>query len=90
MSLTSSSTRYGSVHRLAIWHAVACQVYQAQSSRQAIFLYIGAIMPWNEFGNFEQITPWRLVVLGILVMLVRRLPWVVLLVRSQAPRRVGR
>jgi hypothetical protein len=33
-------------------------------------------MPWDQFGNFWSITPWRLVVLGICVMLVRRLPWV--------------
>lgn len=37
-------------------------------------------MPWSEFGNFWGITPWRLVVLGILVILLRRLPWVLLLV----------
>lgn len=43
----------------------------------AIFLYIGSIMPWAHFGNFWGITPWRLVVLGILVMIVRRVPWVI-------------
>jgi len=43
----------------------------------AIFLYIGSVLPWNQFGNFWGITPWRLVVLGILVMLVRRVPWVI-------------
>lgn len=37
-------------------------------------------MPWDEFGHFWGITPWRLVVLGITVILVRRLPWVLLLV----------
>ncbi|KAL7424782.1 hypothetical protein Q5752_000466 [Cryptotrichosporon argae] len=42
----------------------------------AVFLYIGAILPWSEFGNFAGLSPWRLVVLGILVMLLRRLPWV--------------
>jgi hypothetical protein len=52
---------------------------------QAIFLYIGAVMPWNHFGDWYGITPWRLVVLGILVMLVRRLPWVMVLVRLAAP-----
>ncbi|KAK4688341.1 sodium/hydrogen antiporter, partial [Tremellales sp. Uapishka_1] len=46
----------------------------------AIFLYIGAIMPWSEFGNYASITPWRLVILGITVMLLRRLPWVVAMV----------
>ena len=37
-------------------------------------------MPWEHFGDWYGITPWRLVILGILVMLVRRLPWVVLFV----------
>lgn len=46
-----------------------------------IFLYIGAIMPWDEFGNFYTIDVWRLVVLGLLVMLVRRLPWVIVLAK---------
>jgi NhaP-type Na+/H+ or K+/H+ antiporter len=53
-----------------------------------VFIYIGAIMPWSAFGNFAGITPWRLVVLGICVMLLRRLPWVialVCLVFSQSP-----
>ena len=43
-----------------------------------MFLYIGAILPWSQFTEFS-LTPWRLVVLGILVMLVRRLPWVLAL-----------
>ncbi|CAK9787176.1 hypothetical protein CC85DRAFT_296295 [Cutaneotrichosporon oleaginosum] len=40
------------------------------------FLFIGAVMPWDHFGSFWSITPWRLVALGICVMLFRRLPWV--------------
>ncbi|ORY33688.1 Sodium/hydrogen exchanger family-domain-containing protein [Naematelia encephala] len=50
-----------------------------QLLNSGVFLFIGAILPWSQFGNFESITPWRLVILGILVMLVRRLPWVLLL-----------
>ncbi|WWC58656.1 uncharacterized protein I303_101200 [Kwoniella dejecticola CBS 10117] len=46
-----------------------------QLLNSAIFLYVGAILPWADFGRFG-ITPWRLVVLGILIMLCRRLPWV--------------
>jgi NhaP-type Na+/H+ or K+/H+ antiporter len=47
----------------------------------AIFLYIGSILPWNEFGGgFFGIQPWRLVVLGVAIMFLRRLPWVVALV----------
>lgn len=52
----------------------------ADTHQSAIFLYIGAIMPWAEFGNYWGITPWRLVLLGICVILFRRLPWVLLLV----------
>jgi NhaP-type Na+/H+ or K+/H+ antiporter len=49
----------------------------------AIFLYIGSILPWSEFGgDFFGIQPWRLVVLGITIMLLRRVPWVVALVRA--------
>ena len=52
------------------------------ADHQGIFLYIGAVLPWSEFGNFESLTPWRLVVLGICVMLLRRMPWVMLLVSA--------
>lgn len=37
-------------------------------------------MPWSDFGNAEiGLSAWRLVVLGILILLFRRLPWVLLL-----------
>ncbi|KAI9480310.1 MAG: Sodium/hydrogen exchanger family-domain-containing protein [Benjaminiella poitrasii] len=46
----------------------------------AIFVYIGAIIPWSDFGNAELgLSPWRLVVIAILVLLFRRLPIVVML-----------
>ena len=51
---------------------------------QAIFLYIGAILPWSHFGGYFDITPWRLVVLGLCVMIARRLPWVLALVSAHA------
>jgi hypothetical protein len=44
----------------------------------------GSVLPWNQFGNWWGITPWRLVVLGILVMLVRRVPWVIAMVSPLA------
>ena len=69
MSLISFSTR-----------SVVFCFQHIGADEQAVFLYVGAVMPWSEFNNFESITPWRLVILGILVMLVRRLPWVMLLV----------
>ena len=43
----------------------------------AIFLYIGMIIPWSDYSNAELgLSGWRVVVLGICVILVRRLPWV--------------
>ncbi len=43
----------------------------------AIFIYLGALLPWAEFGNGAiGLSAWRLIVLGILVLIVRRLPWV--------------
>ncbi|KAI8089555.1 Sodium/hydrogen exchanger family-domain-containing protein [Halteromyces radiatus] len=46
----------------------------------AVFVYIGTIIPWSEFGNAAiGLSPWRLVVIAILVLLFRRLPIVVAL-----------
>ncbi|GAA5989255.1 hypothetical protein JCM10908_001228 [Rhodotorula pacifica] len=39
----------------------------------ATFIYIGAIMPWSEFSN-EYLTPWKLVLFAICILLFRRLP----------------
>ncbi|KAI7858980.1 Cation/H+ exchanger, partial [Circinella umbellata] len=45
-----------------------------------VFAYIGAIIPWHEFGNAEiGLSPWRLVVIAILILLFRRLPIVLAL-----------
>ncbi|KAI9932407.1 hypothetical protein MW887_009920 [Aspergillus wentii] len=41
-----------------------------------IFLWYGAYLPWDHFGDNSVISIWRLVVLGALVLLLRRLPWV--------------
>ncbi|KAF2705859.1 hypothetical protein K504DRAFT_85260 [Pleomassaria siparia CBS 279.74] len=42
----------------------------------AFFVYFGTIIPWEQFNSPDVlgITPWRLVVLGILVLLFRRIP----------------
>ncbi|KAK1546500.1 sodium/hydrogen exchanger family protein [Colletotrichum paranaense] len=40
----------------------------------AIFMWLGAVCPWESFWNSELISPGRLVALGILVLLLRRLP----------------
>ncbi|ORX53493.1 hypothetical protein DM01DRAFT_1336032 [Hesseltinella vesiculosa] len=46
----------------------------------AIFVYIGAIIPWHDFGNADiGLSPWRLVVIAILILLFRRLPIVLAL-----------
>ena len=47
---------------------------------QAIFLWFGAAAPWQEFGRVaEVITAGRLVALGVLILLLRRVPSVLLL-----------
>jgi NhaP-type Na+/H+ or K+/H+ antiporter len=42
----------------------------------AFFVYFGTIVPWEQFNSPDiiGITPWRLVVLGILVLFFRRIP----------------
>ncbi|KAH8680185.1 Sodium/hydrogen exchanger family-domain-containing protein [Ilyonectria robusta] len=44
-----------------------------------IFLWYGAFLPWEDFGSSSVISTWRVVVLGLLVLLLRRLPWVFLM-----------
>jgi NhaP-type Na+/H+ or K+/H+ antiporter len=41
-----------------------------------IFLWFGAICPWESFANNDSIPIYRLVFLGILILLLRRLPFV--------------
>ena len=46
-------------------------------------MYIGAIMPWSEFdSDVTGITPGRLVVLGLLVLLLRRIPAIMLMYKA--------
>ncbi|KAF4124689.1 NhaP-type Na+/H+ or K+/H+ antiporter, partial [Geosmithia morbida] len=42
----------------------------------SIFLWYGAVLPWESFGSSSVMPTWRLAVLGTLVLLLRRLPWV--------------
>ncbi|CAG9985045.1 unnamed protein product [Clonostachys byssicola] len=42
----------------------------------AIFFWYGAFIPWSAFGDNSVIPTWKLILLGILVLLLRRLPWV--------------
>ncbi|OAA41389.1 Na(+)/H(+) antiporter 2 [Metarhizium rileyi] len=41
-----------------------------------IFLWYGAYLPWNAFAQNSVISLGRLILLGLLVLLLRRLPWV--------------
>ncbi|KIW03802.1 sodium/hydrogen antiporter, variant [Verruconis gallopava] len=46
----------------------------------AFFVYFGTIIPWEQFNSdILGISPWRLVVVGILVLLFRRIPIMLLL-----------
>jgi NhaP-type Na+/H+ or K+/H+ antiporter len=47
----------------------------------AFFVYFGTIIPWEQFNAPDLIglTPWRLVVLGLLVLFFRRIPIMLLL-----------
>jgi NhaP-type Na+/H+ or K+/H+ antiporter len=41
----------------------------------AFFVYFGTIIPWKDFNNADYGTvPWKLVVVGVLVILFRRIP----------------
>jgi hypothetical protein len=43
----------------------------------AIFMYIGMIIPWQDYSNEELgLSGWRMVLLGITVILLRRPPWI--------------
>ncbi|KAK4705797.1 sodium/hydrogen antiporter, partial [Phenoliferia sp. Uapishka_3] len=44
----------------------------------AIFIYLGALLPWSEFGT-GPLTGWRLFLLGLCILAIRRLPWIMLL-----------
>ncbi|GAA6057769.1 hypothetical protein JCM3770_006835 [Rhodotorula araucariae] len=46
----------------------------------ATFIYIGALIPWSEFSS-PYLTPWRLVLFAICILLFRRLPAVMALYR---------
>ncbi|CAG8788541.1 10298_t:CDS:2, partial [Cetraspora pellucida] len=52
----------------------------------SIFIYIGAIMPWSSFNNSELgLSYWRLFVVSILILLFRRLPIVLILMKNIPP-----
>ncbi|KAF7557290.1 hypothetical protein G7Z17_g793 [Cylindrodendrum hubeiense] len=41
-----------------------------------IFMWFGAVCPWSDFVHNQVISIYQLIPLGILVLLIRRLPWV--------------
>ncbi|GAA6062359.1 hypothetical protein JCM10212_005701 [Sporobolomyces blumeae] len=44
----------------------------------SVFIYLGALMPWSEFGT-EYLTPWKLVLLALCILLFRRAPFLLLI-----------
>lgn len=47
------------------------------------FIYIGAIMPWSDFSSdVTGITPGRLVALGVLILLLRRIPAIMVIYKA--------
>jgi NhaP-type Na+/H+ or K+/H+ antiporter len=40
----------------------------------AIFIYIGTLIPWQEYTAANGLDVWRMIVLAIAVLLLRRLP----------------
>jgi len=47
------------------------------------FMYIGAILPWSEFNSeVTGITPGRLIALGVLVLLLRRIPAIMVMYKA--------
>ncbi|KAK3935736.1 Cation/H+ exchanger [Diplogelasinospora grovesii] len=51
----------------------------------AIFMWLGAICPWATFLTLDLMPTWRLLALGVLVLLLRRLP-VILVLRRYVPQ----
>ncbi|CAG8532925.1 720_t:CDS:10 [Gigaspora rosea] len=51
-----------------------------------VFIYIGAIVPWSSFNNGELgLSYWRLFIVSILILLFRRLPIVLMLMKNIPP-----
>lgn len=42
----------------------------------AVFLWYGPYLPWDRFGDNPVILTWRLIILDVLVLLLRHLPWI--------------
>ncbi|KAK0732644.1 Sodium/hydrogen exchanger family-domain-containing protein, partial [Apiosordaria backusii] len=43
----------------------------------SVFMWLGAVCPWHEFLVNDGVVPlYRLIILGVLVLMFRRLPWV--------------
>lgn len=52
-------------------------------TQQSVFIYIGTMIPWSSYSDLSiPLEPWRLVVLAIFILSLKRLPWVVLLHHS--------
>lgn len=48
----------------------------------SVFIYIGTLIPWHAYSNINfQLSPWRLVLLSISILALKRLPWIVAMYR---------
>ncbi|KAI9340141.1 Sodium/hydrogen exchanger family-domain-containing protein [Zopfochytrium polystomum] len=47
----------------------------------AFFIYVGATIPWSSFGSTPELQVWKLVLLAIWILVLRRVPIVLLLQR---------
>jgi NhaP-type Na+/H+ or K+/H+ antiporter len=83
----------GNVFTWKDWYRVRTQVEEEDSFQDiidsllnaAVFIYVGAIIPWADYntgGEALNIEPWRIVVLGLTILLVRRLPWVLAMYKA--------
>ncbi|KAJ3316592.1 hypothetical protein HDU76_001681, partial [Blyttiomyces sp. JEL0837] len=45
----------------------------------AYFVYVGAIIPFAAYGSMAELTVWKLVLLAVWIMVLRRPPWVMMM-----------
>ncbi|KAM0748745.1 hypothetical protein T439DRAFT_328008 [Meredithblackwellia eburnea MCA 4105] len=46
----------------------------------SIFIYLGSLLPWSEFGSTTlSLSAWKLTLLALCILAVRRLPWILLM-----------
>lgn len=46
-----------------------------------MFIYFGTLIPWTEYALGTNLAFWRMIVLAILILAFKRLPWIVAMYR---------